>query len=211
MCGRYDLLSSPRELAGLFQLAGVPELAPRYNIAPSQQVPIVRVADAGRELALLRWGFRPGWGKPGMPTPINAMSETAAVKPMFRSAFRSRRCLIPATAFYEWQATRKKRKQPFRILMADDRPFAFAGLWEGESCCILTTGPNELMKPIHDRMPVIVDPRRYALWIDPDADDAEALADVLRPCPAERMRAYAVSTWVNDPRHDDPRCIEPAA
>jgi putative SOS response-associated peptidase YedK len=219
MCGRYYLLPSSNELAGLFGLGGFPDLAPRYNIAPTQQVPAVCAADAGRECVPLRWGFIPSWAKDGKIAPINAMSETAADKPMFRSAFRKRRCLIPSSGFYEWKAAGAKKKQPYAIRLTDDKPFAFAGLWECwhgpdgdvQSCCILTTAPNELVATIHNRMPVILDPRDYDQWLDPKEQDAAAVAALLRPFPADRMRAYPVSTWVNDVKHKDARCIEPAA
>src|ERR1700676_4923775 len=173
MCGRFFILASPGELADLFQLAGVPDLAPRYNIAPTQPVAVVRAADQARELVRLRWGLIPSWSKDAKMAQINARSEPAAGKPMFRTAFRKRRCLIPASGFYEWKATGGKKKQPFCIRLADDKPFAFAGLWdrwEGpdgpvESCCILTTDANELVRPIHDRMPVILDPRYFDQWL----------------------------------------------
>ena len=220
MCGRFFFLASGPAVAGLFQLPDAPDLFPRYNIAPTQPIPAVRAADGGRELVNLRWGFIPSWSKDGKLAPINAMSETAPDKPMFRSAFRKRRCLIPADGFYEWKATPGvKRKQPYAIRLADDGPLAFAGLWETwdgpdgpvESCCILTTAPNDLTATIHNRMPVILDPRDFGQWLDPKEQDAAALAPMMRPFPAERMRAYRVSTWVNDVRRHDGRCIEPAA
>ena len=219
MCGRFFFLSSGPAIADLFQLAGVPDLAPRYNVAPTQPVAAVRVADAGRELVNLRWGLIAPWSKEGKPAPINARSETAADKPAVRHAFRKRRCLIPADGFYEWKAAGGKKKQPFCIRMVDDRPFAFAGLlerWEGpsgpvESCTILTTDANELVRPVHDRMPCILDCPQFDQWLDPNRQDAQALAPLLRPFAADRMRAYPVSTWVNDPRHDDTRCLEPTA
>ena len=198
MCGRFLLLSSGDEIARLLSLASVPSLTPRYNIAPTQQIPAVRVADAGRECVNLRWGFIPSWSKDGKLAPINAMSETASSKPFFRSAFKKRRCLIPASGFYEWKATGKKQRQPYAIRLIDDKPFTFAGLWECwegpdgpvESCTILTTTPNDLMGTIHSRMPVILDPRDYEQWLDPKEQDAAAVATLLRPFPAERMRAY---------------------
>jgi putative SOS response-associated peptidase YedK len=219
MCGRFLLLSSGDEIARLFGLAAAPEVSPRYNIAPTQQVPAVRAADAGRECVGLRWGFIASWSKDGKLAPINAMSETAADKPMFRSAFRKRRSLIPASGFYEWKAVAARKKQPYAIRLADDKPFAFAGLWEKwagpdgdvESCCILTTAPNELVGSIHNRMPAILDPGDFDLWLDPEEQDAAAVAPMLRPFPAGKMRAYPVSTWVNDVKHKDTRCIEPAA
>jgi putative SOS response-associated peptidase YedK len=219
MCGRFPLLASQPELAGLFGIDSFPDLAPRYNIAPTQPVVAVRIADAARQALRLRWGLIPSWAKDAKLAQINARSETAADKPMFRAAFRKRRCLIPASAFYEWQAMGGKRKQPFCIRLADEKPFAFAGLWERwhgpdgdvESCCILTTEANELVQPIHDRMPVIMDPQHFDQWLDPAGHDAAALVSLLRPFAAERMRAYPVSAWVNDPHHDDARCLEQAA
>ena len=219
MCGRFLLLSSGDEISRLLSLSSPPALTPRYNIAPTQQIPAVRVADAGRECGSLRWGFIPSWAKDARLAPINAMSETAPSKPFFRSAFKKRRCLIPASGFYEWKATGKKQRQPYAIRLADDKPFAFAGLWECwegpdgpvESCTILTTTPNDLMGTIHSRMPVNMDPRDYEQWLDPQEQDASAVAALLRPYPAERMRAFPVSTWVNDVKHKDARCIEPAA
>ncbi len=219
MCGRYYLLLSGPQAAGFYGVDLPPGPTPLYNIAPSQPVPAVRAADAGREWVNVRWGLVPSWAKDAKLAQINARAETAPDKPMFRSAFRKRRCLIPASGFYEWQATGGKRKQPFCIRLADDRPFSFAGLWERwegpdgpvESCCILTTEANELVRPIHDRMPVILDPRRFDQWLDPKQHEAAALAPLLRPFPAEAMKAYPVSPWVNDPRHNDARCLEPAA
>jgi putative SOS response-associated peptidase YedK len=202
----------------LFGLADVPGAAPRYNIAPSQPVAVVRLADQGRELVRLR-GLVPPWSKDGKLAPINARADSAADKPTFRHAFRKRRCLIPGSGFFEWKATRTKQKQPFAFRMADDRPFAFAGIWEAwppESgpplltCAILTTAANELVRPVHDRMPVILDPRHYGAWIDRDVQEPAELAPMLRPFAADRMRAFPVSPLVNNPKNDDARCIEPA-
>jgi putative SOS response-associated peptidase YedK len=161
----------------------------------------------------------PRWANDTKLAPINARSETAADKPMFAEALRQRRCLIPASGFFEW-VRRGKAKQPYCFRMTDDRPFAFAGIWEAwrpESgpplltCAILTTTANELVRPVHDRMPVIVEPRHYDLWIDRQVQEPAQLTEVLRPLPADAMRAYAVNPWVNDARHDDARCLEPAA
>ena len=219
MCGRFFILATPRDVADLFELANVPDITPLFNIAPSQPVAVVRVADQMRELAHLRWGMIPPWAKDGKLAPINARSETAADKPTFRHAMRKHRCLIPTSGFFEWQATGAKKKQPFCIRLADDKPFAFAGLWECwhgtdgdvETCCILTTDANELMRPIHDRMPVILDPQHFERWLDPKEQDAAVVTPLLQPFSSERMKAYPVSTWVNDPRHNDARCLEPAA
>ncbi len=208
----------PPEVADLFGLADVPDLAPRYNIAPTQPVAAVRVADAGRELARLRWGLIPPWAKDRKLAQINARSETAADKPMFRTAFRKRRCLIPASGFIEWTHTGARKKQPFCIRLIDDKPFAFAGLWERwqgpdgpvDSCAILTAEANELVRPVHERMPCILDRRHFGQWLDPTEQDAAALAPLLRPFAADRRRAYPVSPLVNSPKNDDARCIEPA-
>jgi putative SOS response-associated peptidase YedK len=168
MCGRFALFASGEEVAQRFQLSETPLFDPRYNIAPTQTVPAVRAGDGGRYLSLLRWGLIPSWSSdPKIAYKLtNARSETAASKPSFRSAFKQRRCLIPASAFYEWQKVSAKIKQPYCIRPRDGGLFAFAGLWERwndpagetvESCTILTTEANELMRPLHDRMPVILD------------------------------------------------------
>ena len=221
MCGRYTLGAPDDDLADLFELSQVPDLEPRYNIAPTQPVPVVRVGEAGqvRELALVRWGLIPSWSKdPAVGARmINARSETAAAKPSFRAAFKRRRCLIPADGFYEWQRT-GGRKQPYYIRRKDRGALAFAGLWERwagpdgsciESCTILTTTPNDLLRPLHDRMPVILGPTDFALWLDPAVAEASRIQPLLVPCPADELVAYAVTTQVNSPRNDDPACIEP--
>jgi putative SOS response-associated peptidase YedK len=222
MCGRFTQASPGEAVAALFDLDGTPNLAPRYNIAPSQHVAAVR-GDAGgkRQLAPLRWGLIPSWAKDRAigDRLINARAETLAEKPAFRGAFRSRRCLIAADGFYEWQKV-GPRKQPWFIAFRDRRLFAFAGLWERwsgggeepvESCTIVTTTPNELLAPLHDRMPVILDLADFAAWLDPSNRDPERLAGLLRPYRAEAMEAYSVGLFVNNPANDDPRCILPAA
>jgi putative SOS response-associated peptidase YedK len=218
MCGRFYLLSPGAVVADLFDLAGPVEVAPRYNIAPSQPVAVVRLGERGRELVPLRWGLVPSWAKDAKVAPINARSETAADKPTFRHAMRKHRCLIPADGFYEWMKT-GKHKQPFTFRLHDDKPFAFAGLWERwegptdpvETCCILTTEANELVRPAHDRMPVMLERPNFEQWLDPAEQDAEALGWMLRPYRADAMRAYPVSPLVNSPKNDDARCLEPAA
>ena len=221
MCGRYTLSAPAGDLAQLF---GVSEedlpLQPRYNVAPTQEVAAVLADGGGRRLEMLRWGLIPSWAKdPGIGARmINARAETVPEKPSFRKAFKERRCLIPADGFYEWQKT-NGGKQPFYIRMQDGSPFAFAGLWEtwngdeGElrTCTIITTAPNELTGEIHNRMPVILDPEDHDLWLDPDFDQKDPLAELLRPYPADLMEAYPVSRLVNSPRNDDERCIERAA
>jgi putative SOS response-associated peptidase YedK len=223
MCGRFTLFDSASAVAGEFGLAEVPSLAQRYNIAPSQEIAAVRISAEGRarEYALLRWGLVPSWAKdPSFgDRMINARSETAAEKPAFRSAVRRRRCLVPASGFYEWKRT-NGRKQPYFIRMRAGKVFAFAGLWETwkepggsvvESCALLTTSPNDLLRPIHDRMPVIVSPRDYDLWLSPEIQDPRELASLFRPYPHEEMDAFPVGTAVNNPITDVPGLIEPLA
>lgn len=221
MCGRFTLTSSPEVVADLFDLAEPPQLTPRYNIAPTQESPVVRVlkTDGCRQLHLLRWGLIPHWARdPRIGNRmINARSESVAAKPAFRDAFRRQRCLVPGDGFFEWKRL-GKRKQPHYIRMRDGQPFAFAGLWsrwqgrEGEqidSYTILTTEPNDLVRPIHDRMPVILARRDYEVWLDPKIQDAEKLRPLLRPSPSDDLIADPVDTLVNSPASDDPRCIKP--
>jgi putative SOS response-associated peptidase YedK len=221
LCGRFTLFDTAASLAEAFEVVEVPSLSPRYNIAPSQAVAAVRIPPSGgaREVVLLRWGLIPSWAKdPSLgDRMINARAETAAGKPAFRSAIRRRRCLVPASGFYEWKRT-NGRKQPYYIRRPDGKPFAFAGLWESwegpgqaavESCAILTTSANELLLPIHDRMPVIVSPADYDLWLSSEVRDPAELARLFRPCPPEEMTAFPVGTAVNNPKTDSPQLIEP--
>ena len=223
MCGRFTLTAAGEVVASIFELAEAPVFSPRYNIAPTQPVAVV-VSDSPESTRLfktLRWGLIPRWAKdPSIGARmINARAETVATKPAYQSAFRRRRCLIAADGFYEWrQAAAKKRKQPYYVRMEDSRPFAFAGLWEHwegsrgsaiDSCTVITTGPNELMKPLHDRMPAILRPEYYDRWLDPRIQDAELLQPLLRPYPGDPMTAYPVSLHVNNPSHDTVKCIEP--
>jgi putative SOS response-associated peptidase YedK len=204
----------------VFQLLRTPELVPRYNIAPTQPVAVVRQVEGRRQLSLMCWGLVPAWSKDPKAGPplINARADTVATKPSFRSAFKSRPCLIPADGFFEWQKTGEKTKQPFYIRLAKDRPFAFAGLWERwestdsavvESCVIITTDANDALRPLHDRMPVILPDDKYDRWIDPKIGDPATLQGLLKPYPADEMTAYPVSTFVNNPRNESPRCLEP--
>ena len=219
MCGRFTQASPAEVIGELFELPAVPTLAPRYNIAPTQDVAVVRADGGGRQLAMLHWGLIPSWSKDRAigARMINARAETLADKPAFRSALRNRRCLIVADGFYEWQKT-GTRKQPYHIRMNDGRPFAFAGLWERwapageqpvESCTIVTTAPNELLAGVHDRMPVILAHHDYPLWLDPAGREAERVLPLLRAYPAEEMVAYPVSLRVNDPANDEPACVAP--
>jgi putative SOS response-associated peptidase YedK len=221
MCGRYTLASPTERLAEEFGFDGTSvELAPNYNVAPTQGVAAVLEEGGQRRLEVLRWGLIPPWADdPGIGSRmINARSETAPGKPSFRRAFRERRCLIPADGFYEWQRT-NGAKQPYYIHMEDGRPFAFAGLWESWSkggegevrtCTILTTEANALVGEIHDRMPVILAADAYDVWLDP-ASERDELTGLLAPYPGDEMEAYPVSRFVNSPSNNDPRCIEPAA
>ncbi len=221
MCGRYTLATPTEALAGLFHLqTALPSLRPRYNIAPTQPVAVVRRSTEGeREMVIIYWGLIPSWAKePDIGNRlINARSETVSEKPSFRSAFKRRRCLVPTDGFYEWQRL-NKRKQPHYVCMSDGEPFAFAGLWESwegedetviESCTILTTEANAFVRPIHNRMPVIVEPGDYDLWLEAEPDRTGALARLMRPYSGDRLTAFPISTWVNNPKNDDARCVEP--
>jgi putative SOS response-associated peptidase YedK len=220
MCGRYELHTHPAALALAFGLSEFPSLAPRYNIAPMQDVPVIRRTPAGdRELAHVRWGLVPRWAKdPSIGSKmINARGETLAEKPSFRTALKRHRCLVPADGFYEWKTLPAGRKQPIHIGMQDGKPFAFAGLTErwlspaGEildTCTIITTQANALLAPLHDRMPVIVAPAAYERWLDVAVAD---VADLLVPYPAAAMTWYPVSTRVNSVRHDDATLLERVA
>jgi putative SOS response-associated peptidase YedK len=222
MCGRFTLRVSAKVIAEQFGVFELPPFAARFNIAPTQPVPVVRLApepaEPRRELAWLRWGLVPSWAQDASISSrlINARAETAAGKPAFRAAMRRRRCLVAADGFYEWRADGRK-KQPYFIHFRDDRPFAFAGLWESwegpqhaalETCTLLTTEANDLLRPIHDRMPVILPPESYDAWLDREIDDPRPLLPLLVPSPSDPLEAYAVSGLVNSPAHDDPQCID---
>jgi putative SOS response-associated peptidase YedK len=220
MCGRFSIGTPADVLAAVFKVASMPQFELRYNIAPSQDVPVIRADGSGtRRMEMLRWGFVPHWADdPAIGNRmINARSEGVGEKPAFRSAFKSRRCLVPADAFYEWKKL-SKGKQPYAIRMRDRRPFAMAGLWETwrsregqplESFTILTTEPNELVKPLHNRMPVILDPADYETWLNPEPKDLEKIKAMLHAPPAENMVAYPVSPRMNKPEHDEPDCLQP--
>jgi putative SOS response-associated peptidase YedK len=224
MCGRFTLTQTAEVIAAAFELDEVPPFEPRYNIAPSQLVPtVLRLSQQSqneksvRQFQLLRWGLIPSWAKdPKMGARlINARAETVTEKPSFRSAFRHRRCLVIADGFYEWQRQERK-KQPFYFRLQDGQPFAFAGLWERwqspegdavESCTILTTAANELMSPIHDRMPVILARKDYEMWLAPEVQTDDPLQQLLHPYPSEKMASYPVSTQVNNPANNSPEFI----
>jgi putative SOS response-associated peptidase YedK len=224
MCGRYTLLATADDLAEEFAFGEPITLAPRYNVAPSQDVPVVRLSepDRKRRLEALHWGLVPHWAKDpkiGYRT-INARAETVATQPAFRDAFRKRRCIVPANGFYEWQRVvvrGKEAKQPYYVHRKDGRPMGLAGLWDRwvapdgevlESFTIVTTEANELVQALHNRMPVILRPEDYALWLDPAAR-IEQLRPLLAPCPSDWLEATPVSREVNNPRNDGPGCIAP--
>jgi putative SOS response-associated peptidase YedK len=221
VCGRYRLSRRKRVIEEYFNAVAEEEWTPRYNIAPTQPVPVIRQnpKEPVRELSIIRWGLIPSWARDssGAAKMINARSETAGSKPAFRDALKSRRCLIPADGFYEWQRTAKS-KQPFCFEVNDGQSFAFAGLWDRwkspdgtwiRTCSILTTTPNAVTSPVHDRMPVILDPDSYDLWLDPGMTDVEAATDLLKPCDAQLMRRYPVSTRINHVTNDDQACSAP--
>jgi putative SOS response-associated peptidase YedK len=215
------LRARPEAIAEHFELDEIPETTARHNIAPGQAIAAVRAnTDDGRVCEMRSWGLVPGWAKePSIGNRmINARAETAAEKPSFRSAFARRRCLIPADGFYEWAAG-STPKQPYLISRRDDGLFAFAGLWEdweGEdgavvrSCTILTTAANATLSTIHARMPVILDPADYAVWLSPAERDADARTALLAPCPEPWLRLQTVGLRVNNARRDDPACSLPA-
>ena len=221
MCGRYRLSRRKQLIEEYFETENEVDWEPRYNIAPSQPVGIIRQDPSRpeRHFSLARWGLIPSWATDasiGFKT-INARAETVANKPAFRDAFVSRRCLLPADGFFEWRRSGKE-KQPFHFGMQDDSLFAFAGLWDRwrdptgtviESCSILTTTPNSLLADVHDRMPVILRQENYDLWLDPGFKDVKALAEVLAPFDAAQMRSFPVSTRINAVANDDPDCVVP--
>jgi putative SOS response-associated peptidase YedK len=222
MCGRYRLSRRKQIVEEYFDTASADDdWVPRYNIAPIQPVPVIRQhpKEPTRELSLMRWGLIPSWAKDSSAAArmINARSETAGSKPAFRDALKSRRCLVPADGFYEWVRT-GKTKQPFCFEVNEGQLFAFAGIWDRwkdpsgntvETCSILTTTPNAATSAIHDRMPVILDPDSYDLWLDPGMRNVAAVSELLKPCDARLMRCYPVSTRINSVVNDDPGCSAP--
>lgn len=238
MCGRFARFSPAHVFRMLFQLEEFLELPPQYNISPGQDIYAVRgivirdeqakkaapkadITEVSfkKEVAPFRWGLIPFWSKdPDIGNRmINSRSETVAEKPSFRKAFKSQRCLIPADGFYEWQKVDDGPKQPYYIHMKDKKPFALAGIWdkwknpEGgtiESCSILTTEPNAVLKPIHKRMPVIVNPKKYDFWLNPTIEDIDDLKELLKPYDTKVMEAYPISRYVNSPENKGEKCIE---
>ncbi|ESR24757.1 SOS response-associated peptidase [Lutibaculum baratangense] len=222
MCGRYSLTLPPEAVRRFFAFREQPNFPPRYNIAPTQPIPVVRLDHQGRSFILMRWGLLPSWlEKPGgFPTLCNARAESVAEKAAFRNAFRRRRCLIPADGFYEWRKVGKGPKVPHFIHRADRGPFAFAGVWEtwiepegGEidTAAILTTTANDTLRPLHDRMPVVLQPEDWDRWLAQDADRTDHVRDLLRPAPNEFFVAEPISTRVNAVANDDAAIQEPVA
>lgn len=220
MCGRFTFTQIEKALTDIFKISSIPNLSPRYNIAPTQSIATVlqNSETQERECKMMRWGLIPSWSKdPKIGAKmINARGETVAEKPSFRAAFKRRRCLIVADGFYEWK-TEDGKKQPFYFQLADGQPFGFAGLWERwekedeeaiESCTIITTNANELMQSIHDRMPVILDAQDYDRWLDPEMQKPESLQSLLQPYRSQEMTSYPVSTKVNNARTDSPECVK---
>lgn len=220
MCGRYAFFSPAEAVRRVFGVIELPDLDTRYNIAPTQAVPVVREPEPGkRECAMLHWGLVPGWAKEKSigNRMINARAETLAERPAFRRAYKRRRCIVLADGWYEWQPG-ASGKQPWFIRATDGAPLGFAGLWErwrdpagGEtldSCTIITTDASIALAEIHDRMPAVLAPTTYAAWLDPTEEDGVALARLLGPAPATMLEAYPVGRRVNDPRHQGPELIE---
>ena len=222
MCGRYRLSRRKQVVEEYFDAVSSEEdWSPRFNVAPTQSVPVIRQnpKEPVRQLSLMRWGLIPSWAKDasGAARMINARSETAATKPAFRDALKSCRCLIPADGFYEWART-GKGKRPYCFEVNGGELFAFAGIWDRwkdssgklvETCSILTTTPNAVTSPVHDRMPVILDPDGYALWLDPGMQNVAAASELLKPYDARLMRCYPVSTRINHAANDDEACSAP--
>jgi putative SOS response-associated peptidase YedK len=222
MCGRYRLSRRKQIIEEHFDsVSGEEDWIPRYNVAPTQSIPVIRQnpKEPVRELSLMRWGLIPAWAKDssGAARMINARSETASTKPAFRDALKSRRCLIPADGFYEWKRD-GKTKQPYCFEVGEDELFAFAGLWDRwkessgnwvKTCSILTTTPNAVTAPVHDRMPVILDRDGYDLWLDPGMQNLAAASDLLKPYDARLMRCFPIGTRINHVANDDEECSRP--
>jgi len=221
MCGRYTITSAPEAIRALFRYQEQPNFPPRFNVAPTQPIPIVRLNDGKREFALVRWGLLPSWVKdPKQFTLlINARGESVIDKPAFRAAMKRRRCLIPADGFYEWKATGGP-KQPYYVRPKTGAPMAFAGLWEVwtgpngeelETAAIVTTGANRTLRGIHERMPVILAPDAFDLWLNCAEVDAQTAAALIAPAPDNLLEAYPVSTEVNRVANDNAKLVEPFA
>jgi len=218
MCGRYTITSAPEAIRALFRYPEQPNFPSRYNVAPTQPIPIVRLAEGKRQFALVRWGLLPSWVKDPKTFTllINARGESVIDKPAFRAAMKRRRCLIPADGFYEWKAV-AGRKQPYFVRLKSGAPMAFAGLWETwtgpngeelETAAIVTTNANRALAPIHERMPVILAPEAFDLWLNCADVDATTAAALIAPAPENLLEAYEVSTAVNRTANDNPKLVE---
>jgi putative SOS response-associated peptidase YedK len=221
MCGRYGITTAPEAMRSLFRYPDQPNFPPRYNVAPSQPIAIVRFVEGQRRFALVRWGLIPSWVKDprAFSLLINARGESVRDKPAFRSAMRYRRCIIPADGFYEWRRD-GERKRPYFVRLKTGGLMAFAGLWEAwsgpngeemETAVIVTTTANDTLRPIHDRMPVIVAPESFDLWLDCGQCDADAAAALIAPAPVHLLEVHEVSTAVNRTANDSEALIEPVA
>jgi putative SOS response-associated peptidase YedK len=221
MCGRFTVTSSPEALRALYRYAEQPNFPPRYNVAPTQPIATVRLHEGKRQFVLMRWGLLPSWVKDPRTFTllINARGESVCDKPAFRAAMKRRRCLIPADGFYEWKAA-GARKQPYYVRAKSGAPLTFAGLWEtwtgpnGEeldTATIVTTEANRMLSAIHGRMPAILQPEAFDLWLDCDHVDARTAEALIRPAPEDLLEAYEVSTAVNRTANDNPKLVEPLA
>ncbi len=221
MCGRFTLRANAKAVADLFNMPEPPAQTPRYNIAPSQTVLALRATGDGKskEWATLKWGLVPSWADdPKIGNRMaNARAETVATKPSFRSAYKARRCVIPADGYYEWKVTGAKQKQPYFFHRPDDSVFAFAGLWEHwegedgplETFCLLTTNANAMAAEVHDRMPVILTGKAADMWLDHSLKDLTPAAELLKPAPVKLLVTVPVSTYVNSPKNSGSECVEP--
>lgn len=224
MCGRFTSRYSWRELQELYGLSDVSfpqsNFQPRFNLAPTQLAPVVRLKDGRRELAFLKWGLVPSWSKDmsGAAGMINAKAETLADKPEYRSAFRHRRCLVVADGFYEWKKVTPKEKQPYFFTLKDNEPFALAGMWESwipregpriETFAIATCAPNSVVMPVHDRMPVILSRDTWKAWLGEELVSPERLKTLLKPFASERMECWAVDKRVGNVANDEPQLVLP--
>jgi len=218
MCSRFVLKSPPKDIANLFKLEKSVDWKPRYNVAPSQLIPAIvhPLEDKKRDIRLLQWGFMASWTQGGRLL-INVQSENIDEKPILQESFEKWRCLIPVDGFYEWRH-QAKETHPYYFQMKDKKPFALAGLWATqkvedknvEVCAILTTTPNEAVRVVHDRMPVILEPRDFDLWLDSDVRDFRKIRNLFHPYEGDQLEGFQVGAWVNNVMHDDPKCIEPS-
>jgi len=225
MCGRFTLRLAPQELQSFFDLVRTDGFKPRYNIAPTQNISAIRQTDEGRIGSLMHWGLIPSWAKDRKMAArmINARGETASQKPSFRTPFKHQRCLIPADGIYEWKETGERYKQPYHITVGEEEPFAMAGLWTDwtdpesgeviESCTIITTAANSVMRDLHERMPVILPRESWDVWLDAgqpsETTDQKALESLLIPYSDDQMQYRPVSRLVSSPRNETPECLNP--